>query len=68
MGNGNIPLVTASTKVICDAILLSNNSSAIFLQSSKYLIGVAENPKTFALELLFNKTSNPLPHFGAPHL
>jgi len=44
-----------SKNITCDAILLSNNSSAIFLQSSKYLIGVAENPKTFALELLRNK-------------
>ena len=68
VGNGKIPLATASTKVIWDAILLSNNSSVIFLQSSKYLIGVAENPKTLALELLFNKTSKPLPHSGAPHL
>ena len=68
VGACNIPIAIASAMDISDAIFPLNISSAIFLLSSKYLIGVADKPKTLASSLLSSNLFIPLLHSLAPHL
>ena len=62
-----IPLATASSKYISDAIFPKKSSFAISFPSVA-LIGVAVNPNTLAPLLFSNNLFTPFCHSGAPHL
>ena len=63
-----MPSAIAAGNVICEDTFPSNNSSAIFLLLSRYLTGVAENPKTLASLFKSIRVFTPSPHFSAPAL